>query len=398
GKAGVTVDVRPKSLRDLAAWWHDYFCVTGPGILNGAWAEKTVDPLGIIDSPSALVDRLTGRMSNRDVSAQLFVAVCRSLGMEARLVASLQAISFRARSRVPESDDRAIEQDLGREDASVAGPSASAPSGTPKRPRNVSTSARKRRRTLNETAPGDDACEDAESEAELPGNLGPDELPRKNRKVHADDPGPPVFWAEVWSPQENKWLCVDAVGGRQGTLWRSVGDEMAKALVPDERCAGNVLAYVVACEDDGRIKDVTRRYSRQYASKTKRLRLPVAKNRGDWWEDTIAPFRSREQSVTPVDGRGLFTVLRASDTNTLIDQQPRSRKEDEELDAAESAEAMPKTIAEFNNHTLYALERHLKKFEVLDITAPVLGTIRNEKVYPRSAVRKVRITPVDRAD
>ena len=38
----------------------------------------------------------------------------------------------------------------------------------------------------------------------------------------------------------------------------------------------------------------------------------------------------------------------------------------------------------------YALERHIKKFEVLHPRIPVLGHIRGEAIYPRSCVKQVR--------
>ena len=50
---------------------------------------------------------------------------------------------------------------------------------------------------------------------------------------------------------------------------------------------------------------------------------------------------------------------------------------------------MPTSIGGFKNHPLYALERHLKKFEVLHPKEPVLGSIRGEKIYPRQCIKTV---------
>lgn len=96
--------------------------------------------------------------------------------------------------------------------------------------------------------------------------------------------------------------------------------------------------------------------------------------------------------------------------------------EEAELQQAEASERMPTKLGDFNNHPMYgtllifcclkslshrlclldlrhpafvsfdsyALERHLKKFEVLHPKLPVLGHIRGEAIYPRSCVKQVR--------
>ncbi len=51
---------------------------------------------------------------------------------------------------------------------------------------------------------------------------------------------------------------------------------------------------------------------------------------------------------------------------------------------------MPTSIAEFKSHPLYALRRHLLKFEAIypDKQKP-LGMIKGEPIYPRSAVKEL---------
>lgn len=44
---------------------------------------------------------------------------------------------------------------------------------------------------------------------------------------------------------------------------------------------------------------------------------------------------------------------------------PRDQIEDSELVAKEAAEPMPKNALDFKNHPYYALERHLKRSEVI---------------------------------
>lgn len=51
---------------------------------------------------------------------------------------------------------------------------------------------------------------------------------------------------------------------------------------------------------------------------------------------------------------------------------------------------LPISVAEYKNHPLYALKRHLLKYEAIyPSTATVLGYCRGEPVYSRSVVKQV---------
>ena len=67
----------------------------------------------------------------------------------------------------------------------------------------------------------------------------------------------------------------------------------------------------------------------------------------------------------------------------------REKEEEEELDRKVNEAPLPKTIGEFKDHPLYALERHLLKFEkIYPPNAPTLGfTKTGEAVYARECVR-----------
>lgn len=61
--------------------------------------------------------------------------------------------------------------------------------------------------------------------------------------------------------------------------------------------------------------------------------------------------------------------------------------ESAELEARGRLEVLPTSFEQFKNHPLYALERHLRKFECLYAREPILGYIRGEPVYPRECVK-----------
>ena len=98
--------------------------------------------------------------------------------------------------------------------------------------------------------------------------------------------------------------------------------------------------YVLAFESDGSARDVTRRYAKAFNAKTRRGRLEVVQGGEMWWRRVMRMY------------------ARTYDL-------PRDQIEDSELAAREAAEPMPKNVLDFKNHPYYALERHLRRGEVI---------------------------------
>ena len=109
------------------------------------------------------------------------------------------------------------------------------------------------------------------------------------------------------------------------------------------------MTYVIAFDEDGSAKDVTRRYAKAYNAKTRRGRVESTKG-GEKW---------------------LRRVLRNYERAQDLD---RDQVEDAELAAKEAAEEMPRNVQDFKDHPYYALERHLR---------------RNEVIHPKKEVGKV---------
>ena len=84
-----------------------------------------------------------------------------------------------------------------------------------------------------------------------------------------------------------------------------------------------------------------------------------------WLEMTLAPFKCTDNEFK------------------------RDLREEEELSRKVNEAPLPKTIGEYKDHPLYALERHLLKFEkIYPPNAPTLGfTKTGEAVYARECVR-----------
>lgn len=153
------------------------------------------------------------------------------------------------------------------------------------------------------------------------------------------------LWIEVYAEEEEQWVPLDAVGCKVHCQ-----DQIVKQ-------ASSPLVYILAWNNDGTIKDVSPRYCANYATSTKKLRIEQ-----EWLDETLAKFKGKRTA--------------------------RDIEEDRCLNQALMEQPLPKTISEFKNHPLYALKRHLLKFEgIYPPDAPTLGFIKDEPVYARECVQ-----------
>lgn len=175
--------------------------------------------------------------------------------------------------------------------------------------------------------------------------LSSDEEPqsneRKKKKVGSD------YWAEVFLEAEEKWISVDVIHGKVHCVQQLNSG------------ATHPLMYVLAWNNEKTIKDVTRRYAPQWMTVTRKLRVD-----SEWWNETMAPFAPAKTA--------------------------REKEEDEDLDRQLQDKPLPTSVTEYKNHPLYALKRHLLKFEgIYPPDAPPLGFVRGEPVYSRSCVMEL---------
>ncbi|XP_072798033.1 DNA repair protein complementing XP-C cells isoform X2 [Vicugna pacos] len=151
-------------------------------------------------------------------------------------------------------------------------------------------------------------------------------------------------WLEVFCEREDKWVCVDCVHGVVG-----------QPLICYQY-ASKPVTYVVGIDGDGWVRDVTQRYDPAWLTATRRCRVDAA-----WWAEALRPYRS------PL--------------------AERERKEDMEFQAKHLDQPLPTVIGTYKNHPLYALKRHLLKYEAIyPETAAILGYCRGEAVYSRDCV------------
>ncbi|KAG6843606.1 hypothetical protein H0H87_002651, partial [Tephrocybe sp. NHM501043] len=359
-----------------------------------------------IRSPKSLMKHALMTNGSRDTSAQLFTALCRGLGVPARLVVSLQSVPWQthigkpkpAYSRKPKGDKgkgKAKESENGENfgdnenstTASFSRSGSEAPSrsslfagdgqrldGTPV-PKSEKAKGKEKAKpviTLRKTkSKGRVLCSGAGSSTAGPSKLA------------APDPRttPPVFWTEVFSRPDGRWIPVDPI--RAIVNKRKAFDPTPTSALPpvhsslfpqayaaaiDRRTTAsntsrsvrqeNRMVYVMAFEEDGYARDVTRRYAKEYSAK-------IAKMQG---------------GSSTIGGGGAARLA-------WWEAVHRDDVEDEELDAAQMTEGMPTTISGFKDHPIYALARHLKQNQVIHPPdTSEIGKFRGEAVYPRSAV------------
>ncbi|XP_054653423.1 DNA repair protein complementing XP-C cells isoform X2 [Dunckerocampus dactyliophorus] len=176
------------------------------------------------------------------------------------------------------------------------------------------------------------------------GEKGSEKVTKTKQRSTKKNVGPGADeWMEVFLDKTSSWVCIDVEHG--------VG--------APHLCSQNAtqpITYVVSVDGDGFVKDLGRKYDPTWMTTTRKRRVEE-----EWWEETLQPF--------------------------LRPEDERDKKEDTEMQRKLLNKPLPISITEYKNHPLYALKRHLLKYEAIyPHTAAVLGYCRGEPVYSRDCV------------
>ncbi|KAJ5928836.1 hypothetical protein N7466_007792 [Penicillium verhagenii] len=340
-------------LNQVADLFNRKFQVTKSGLKRAHWAEGQTQLKQRVESIMSDAEVFLSQadfrseanlmQGSRDFGAQLFCALLRSVSIEARLVCSLQPLSFSGTVKdmtpskvaskyiVISSDDYDTSMDERQQSGS---------SSTPKRPRRIGRPEFISRPPQSSTRPA------------------PSLIPQES--MH------PVFWVEVFNEAVQKWFAIDPV----------VTKTLAKPskFEPPASDPYNNMSYVVAFEDDASVRDVTRRYAKAFNAKNRKLRVESTKNGEEWWNKAMMAYEK--------------PFL-----------EDRDEAEISELTSKSAAEPMPRNIQDFKDHPVYAINRHLRRNEVV-FPERVIGHVglskttsksdNLEPVYRRSDVHVVR--------
>ncbi|KAJ4371615.1 hypothetical protein N0V83_004835 [Neocucurbitaria cava] len=340
-------------MNELKILWSKRFRLTAQGMYKPRWAEAEADirPFSDFDELDDPMDKDDFRSAahtlqgSQDVGTQLFCALLRGIGIEVRLVCSLQPLPFasaaeRATPQKPSAHKTTIVVDPYNRSTEVS----------PSRPR-AQASARPKKLSRLERVMG-------ERHAVL-NKTGV--APKKQKAYHTPYP---VYWVEAYNSAHQKWIPIDT----HSTFTVNAPEKLEPPLSSTQ----NSLTYVIAYEEDYTAKDITRRYAKAYNAKTRKFRVECTPDGGKWWRRTMKFFRR---------------------SNTF----DRDQVEDAALARKEAAEGIPKNVQDFKGHPIYVLERHLRHNEVIHPLNQVgkvnCGTAMNPKmepIYRRTNVHIVR--------
>lgn len=397
-------------LRTLSAWWRKRFRITAPGTRKIGYLEtrRCTNLIKGYKQGGTKPERYGERISNlewfrlraqecagsRDVGAQLFTALLRALGLEARMVASLQPAGFGFNKLEDAEDEKKEQQDHNATPVKTNGVAETAKkvvskltkseekktAGPKKQPRQSDRSSRhKGQQTVKESSdePEDDDLELSGSDGDSLVEIPQLKTSRKTMSVKFDkDLEWPHYWSEVLSPATHKYVPVDAIVknfvGTTRDLVESFEPRGAKA---DK--AKQVMAYVVGYSDDGSAKDVTVRYLKQqvFPGRAKATRMPLEKtpvynkngkvkryDHFDWFKSIMRGYARGGEShpLTDIDYDEDLTDLKAAQP------QKKEVKEGEE------------TLQHFKQSKEFVLARHLKREEALLPDAEPVKVFRNK--------------------
>ncbi len=164
----------------------------------------------------------------------------------------------------------------------------------------------------------------------------------------------PCWWVEVYASFEERWITIDCI---QGAV------EERNRL--ESRNHVHAHAFVLAVDVDGRLYDLTRKYASDFEGKTFKLRKDE-----DKWLGTC---------LTELNFRASRTLI------GLPDREARPA-----LRPLEGVPEIPKTLAAIKNHSILMLASQLKKYEVFYPIQKPAGLFKDEPVFLRESVQKVR--------
>ena len=152
------------------------------------------------------------------------------------------------------------------------------------------------------------------------------------------------WWAEIYLESMSSWITVAGP-----SLELNKTNEVEKRLTKP-------ISYILAFSTDNYVKDMTRKYDSNWLKATSKARLDEP-----WWNETLKYF--------------------ADDTSD------ESLEEDLQIHDVLLKKPFPTSIAEYKNHPLYALQRHLLKYEAIyPSNAPILGKLKEEPIFARECV------------
>ncbi|KAF4636606.1 hypothetical protein G7Y89_g1479 [Cudoniella acicularis] len=396
-------------LKVLMSFWKQRFRITAPGLRKlgymtlqrldeetKSFEKEEHDPERHgerIRDIEEYKERAKSMEGSRDVGAQLFTALLRGLGLEARLVANLQPVGFgwsqyeEASQKNPrklkkpkkvQDDEESSEEDndstSSEEQRPVSKikkgkqPNSAKPGNAGKKA--VPKSARRSSRGSGLKDVPIDLSDSELTQVESDEESVVDVTPARKRAMpslpYDKDLVTPSYWVEVLSPVTNTYTPVDPIV----LHILATDDKLCERFLPPPKSekVKQITSYVIGHSSDGTAKDVTTRYLKghMWPGRTKGYRLPAEK----------VPIHNRHGKVKRYETYDWFKVVMSGYVRGTK-KCPRDEIDDHEeattlkpkIREKKEVEEGKESLQYYKTHPDLVLERHLKREEALIPTA-----------------------------
>ena len=387
-------------LKYLSAYWKSRFQVTAPSLRKrgylspstleaeiNAWREDPNHPDTFgerVENLDAFRDLARKCEGSRDVGQQLFTALVRGLGVEARMVVSLQPVGF-GWSQSEEGKPKNLEK---LKDVAKTVQVDVVEKSTPVKSKGKQPVQAKRKGHSSDIEMHDSS--DLSSVISISSDTDEDRPVKKSTKSrnYGEELPYPTYWTEAISHLTYTPISVSPLPRTiiaSAAAPEKLVEFYARGAAADK--SRQVLAYLVAFSSDGTAKDVTTRYlpKHQWPGRTKGFRMPIERipihnKRGkvkrweewNWVELLLQPYARLHSQRQPWD--------EVEDEGDLVPAKPEKKKEMDE-------EGGKETLQGYKNSSEYVLERHLRREEALKPGAKIVrhfitGKGENEKSEP----------------
>lgn len=329
----------------LLSMYSSRFKVTTKGLIRKNWNELSIPQMNTeknvtFDKFQRLVLNFKG---SRDVGAQGFVALLRSIGLNARLIFSLQPPDYTLVSALPKITTETI--------------------GTKSASKPTKNALLERFRHSNDTR------------LKFLNKVRSQPVTQQTEDKAIEESQYPIFWVEVWNKYSKKWVSIDPMVLK---LLEQVPMRRKSKFEPPLSDTTNQAVYIIAFDKLGGVKDVTRRYCQYFNARTAKKRIGSRSDEDSYWYTRL--LRCSNSSLK-------------KDIISNVDIL-----ESKEFHNRDLGEGIPNNIADFKNHPIYALESQLRQNEVIypQDSSSKAGTFRHRgklrviPIYKRSHVYLLR--------
>ncbi|KAJ4360396.1 uncharacterized protein N0V89_000958 [Didymosphaeria variabile] len=390
-------DPLPRLLNYLAMYWKGKYTITAPSLRKRgflsladlgteiwAWKDHQDDANAFgerVEDLGAFRELARNCEGSRDVGQQLFTSLIRALGVEARMVASLQPVGYRFNKA-----EEGKSKDLSNLRNDTKGAQTNGSKRTSNNPSPVKLHGGKDDPIDLSDSELSSAISIASGDQEEPGSKDPENAPQWQDRFYGRVIPYPTYWTEAISNLTHTPVAISILPKITVATPADGKYYLFESTPANAERGHQVFAYLIAFSSDGSAKEVTTRYlrNRRWPGVTKGFRMPVEKipihnkkgkvkrwDEWNWIKSVLRPYARPHSKRQPWD--------EVEDESDLVPAQPVKLKTMDE--------GAKETLQGYKNSAKYVLERHLRREEAIEPGASMVryfttGKGDNEKQEP----------------